>query len=209
MVLQGNMFTLETLIMIMKRCAFCLFFGIIVQWFTDSMIMAQTMEIPVKNQFSLFAKILTYDRNFTHRSGKQIVLGIIYQRTFRSSSAAKDEIISLIEISEGNVLGEIPLRYELIDVSSTIDLLESIGRLKINILYVTPLRAFSLDRISKITQSKKILTLTGVSQYAEEGLAVSLGIKNDRPQIVINLSSAKAEGADFSSNFLKLTRVIQ
>jgi hypothetical protein len=195
--------------MIMKRCAFSLIFGIIVQWFAAGMIMAQTMEIPVKNQFSLFAKILTYDRNFTNRSNKQIVLGIIYQRTFRSSSAAKDEIISILEVPEGNVLGEIPLRYELIDVSTVIDLRESIDRLNINIIYVTPLRAFSLDRISEITQSKKILTLTGVSQYAEEGLAVSIGIKNDRPQIIINLSSAKAEGADFSSNFLKLTRVIQ
>ncbi len=195
--------------MIMKRCAFILIFGIIVQWFAANMIMAQTMEIPVKNQFSLFAKILTYDRNFKNRSSKQIVLGIIYQRTFRSSSAAKDEIISILEAPEGNVLGEIPLRYELIDVSTVIDLRESIDRLNINIIYVTPLRAFSLDRISEITQSKKILTLTGVSQYAEEGLAVSIGIKNDRPQIIINLSSAKAEGADFSSNFLKLTRVIQ
>jgi hypothetical protein len=193
----------------MKRYALRLIYGFTFQWLVAGMIMAQTMDIPVKDQVSLFAKILTYDRNFTKRVGKQIVLGIIYQRTFRGSSAAKDEILSLLEIPEGHVLGEIPLRYELIDVSTTIDLRELFEHLNVNILYVAPLRAFDLDIITEAAESKKILTLTGVSQYAEEGLAVSIGTKNDRPQIIINLISAKAEGADFNSNFLKLTRVIQ
>lgn len=169
---------------------------------------AQTMDIPIKNQLVLFAKILTCDRNYPQRISNQMVIGIIYQKTFRSSSAAKDDFLSIWEISDGKILGENPSRYELIDVSTVDDLGKELDRLDINLMYITPLRAYNLEKILSASRSRKILTLTGVDRYVTEGLAVGIGIKNDRPQITINLSSAKAEGADFTSNFLKLTRVI-
>lgn len=39
--------------------------------------------------------------------------------------------------------------------------------------------------------------------------SVGIDLTGDRPDIVINLPAAKAEGADFDAQLLKLARVIQ
>jgi hypothetical protein len=77
------------------------------------------------------------------------------------------------------------------------------------LIYVAPLRAYDVTKISNLSKKLKILTLTGVNEYIDFGLSITIGVKGDKPQIIINLPSAKAEGADFSSQLLKLATVIE
>ena len=65
-----------------------------------------------------------------------------------------------------------------------------------------------IDNIIDISRREKIITLTGVPEYVNMGLAVGIDIRENRPQIVINMSAAKAEGADFSSQLLKLSKIV-
>ncbi len=44
--------------------------------------------------------------------------------------------------------------------------------------------------------------------YVNQRFAVGLEIKDQKPEIIINLSSTRAEGSDFSANLLKLCRII-
>jgi iron complex outermembrane receptor protein len=76
------------------------------------------------------------------------------------------------------------------------------GTLKL--LYGEAFRAPNVD----VSRAKKIMTLTGVPDYVELGLSVAIGIKGRKPQITINLPAAKAEGINFSSQLLKLAKVI-
>ena len=78
-----------------------------------------------------------------------------------------------------------------------------------DILYVAPLRAFDLEPIVRVSRDLKVTTLTGVSDYCEAGIAVGIGLKGERPEIIINLKGACAEGAGFSSRLLRLCKVVQ
>ena len=170
---------------------------------------AQEMPVPIKIQYELFLKILTYDRSFKKRVGDEIVIGIVYQRRFRISLNVKNELVEVIEKSSTKKLEEIPIRYVPIDLDDEPALTDAISRNSIDILYVAPLRALELKTITELSRQKQVMTLTGVPDYVKSGLAVGIGLKGKRPQIIINLPAAKAEGVDFRAQLLKVAKIIK
>ncbi len=168
---------------------------------------AQEVAVPVQAQFPLFMKILTFDRNLKKRSKKEIVIGIVYQKKFRASLTVAEELEAAVAGSSVRSVAGIPVRCVPIDVGDADDLMEEVSRNGVNTLYVAPLRALSVKTVATVSRAKQIVTLTGVTEYVASGLSVGIGEKEGRPQILIGLSSAKAEGADFSSQLLKLARV--
>lgn len=169
---------------------------------------AQYIEVPVEVQYPLLLKILTFDRNLKSRVGAELVLGVVYQGKYKASEQAKNLFIRQLQQSAINRVEGIPIRPTTIDLDQS-DLGAFITAEKVDLLYILPLRAYDLAQISQTSSSYKVLTLTGVPAYVEAGMAVGIGVKGDRPQIIINLSAAKKAGADFSSQILKLAKVIQ
>lgn len=169
---------------------------------------AQGMVVPVKLQLALFLKILPFDRNLKDRVGDEIVFAVLYQNNFGISYNAKEGLLKVVKESSIKKIEGIPFRFVLIDIEET-NLAEAITRDNVDILYITPLRAVEIEKITNLSRAQKIMTLTGVPDYVESGLAVGVGVKGEKPLIIINLKAAKAEGADFSSQLLKLAKVIE
>lgn len=60
------------------------------------------------------------------------------------------------------------------------------------------------------TSSKGVLSISGVTSYAEEGkVAIGLGVEGGKPKIIINMAQLKAEGHELSAELLKIAKVIQ
>jgi hypothetical protein len=76
------------------------------------------------------------------------------------------------------------------------------------VLYVSPLRGIDISDIIRVSRETGVTTITGVPRYVDEGIAIGLDLKADRPEIVVNLEGARAEGADFTAQLLKLARVV-
>ena len=169
---------------------------------------AQEIAVPVEVQVPLFLKILTYERNLEKRAGPEIVIGIIHQRKFRKSLVTRDQFISAVKKLPAPKIGNIPFSCVPIDLSDEVDLNKIISKEKIDLLYIAPLRATGLEPITAASRALQLTTLTGVPEYVESGLALGIGTRGGRPQILVNLSAAKAEGADFNSQLLKMARII-
>lgn len=165
----------------------------------------QEMPVPVSLQVRLFAKILAYDRSLQDTRGEGLSIGVLYQGRFRTSRGAKDQFVEAVSHAEVNGSG--PLRCVAIDVTESATIASAIDREAVDILYVTPLRAFDLAELAQISRAQDILTLTGVPDYVES-LAVGIGSKGGRPLILINQDAAKEEGANFSAELLKLAQLI-
>jgi DNA topoisomerase VI subunit B len=117
-------------------------------------------------------------------------------------------MLKVMRESSMKEIEDIPIRCMSIAMDET-DLASAISKRKVDILYITPVRAVGIDYITAISRAKKIVTLTGVPEYVEAGIAVGIGIKGEKPQIIINLPAAKAEGANFSSELLNLAKIIK
>ena len=164
----------------------------------------QEMPLPVKDQMPLFLKILSYDKNLSDR-GDEIVIGVLYQERYRASLLAKDEVLTVMKQFE-TVSGH-PIRLVPIDLDAQDALRTRLEEKDVNIVYVAPLRAFDLQRLTSLSRSHSILTLTGVPNYLGEGLSVSLDVQRNKPLILINLPASEAEGAKFHSQLLKFAQV--
>ncbi|MDP2207311.1 MAG: YfiR family protein [Bacteroidota bacterium] len=168
----------------------------------------QEMPVPVEIQIPLFKKILTFDRNLKTRAGNEIDIGVLFQKGFKLSSDVKNEFVTTASPTQDSIDG-LPVNIVALEYSDEPNLKSNLSKHNIDILYITPMRAVDLKMVSQLCQTHKILTITGVPQYIENGISVGLDIKAEKPQIIINLQSTKAEGADFSSKLLNLAKVIK
>jgi len=173
-----------------------------------SSLRAQDVRVPVEVQFDLFSKILIFDRNLHSRANGEIVFGIVYQSHHRASVDAAETFRDLLHRIPGNQLSGLPVRIVMIDLEKSKPLDKAIETNGLNILYVPPLRAFDIKTISTISRARKILTLTGVPDYSRSDLSVSVDSAGGKPQVLINLTAATAEGCDFSSKLLNLVTIV-
>lgn len=169
---------------------------------------SQEMPVPVKMQYPLLLKILTFDRQLKVRNPDEIVIGIVYQTKFRASLNAKNELLGAASDSKLRRIESMPVRCVSIDLDNT-TLKEALQDDPLSVLYIAPLRVTDMKEVAAFSRRNKVLTFTGVPDYVEAGVSVGIDTKGDRPLIIINLTSAKAEGSDFNAQFLKLAKVVQ
>ncbi|MEK7432708.1 MAG: YfiR family protein [Cyanobacteriota bacterium] len=167
---------------------FAMFFSLLIV----SSVFAETMPVPIKIQTALFLKILSYDRSIKN----DIKIGVL-------NGAYKADAIKSFQAISNEKIGS--FSFSVVEVSD----INSIKSKNIDVLYVTPDNKNKIDQINKITKSSGVLTLTGVPEYVEnQGLSVAVEIKDGKPKILVNVTSSKKEKRDFSSQLLKLCRVI-
>ncbi len=159
-------------------------------------------------QVPLFAKITTFDRNPASRGARELVIGILYQRKLRESLDVKEDFVKALEAIPERQIGGVSFRCVPIDWEGSKDISALLAEERIHILYVAPLRAVSIESLAAAVRTRGIRTWTGIPEYVNRGLALGIGVRGERPLILVNLTASRAEGADISSQLLSIARVI-
>jgi len=180
---------------------FLLFVGSAFSW-------GQEVRVPVDMQLELFSKVLIFDRNLRSRVNNEIIFGIVYQSLYRASLHAAEVFQESLDRLPGNKLCDLPVRVVMIDLEENKALDKAVLENRLNILYIAPLKAFDLKAISAISQAHKILTLTGVPDYLQSDISISIDSVGGKPKVLINLPAAISEGSDFSSKLLNLATLV-
>lgn len=162
---------------------------------------AQDMEVPVAVQIPLFLKVISFDRH--HAADQPLVFGIVFQSGYRASVEAKNEALLAIAAVAPAAPAVRPVAIDL-DRES---LPNALGGQRFSVVYVTPVRAISIGDIAAATSAARVTTFTGVPRFVALGLAVGVRLQGERPRLLINLPAARASGADFSAELLKLAQV--
>jgi hypothetical protein len=189
---------------VMKRS----FFMLMLSLSLTSGVRAQEMSVSLRVQHHLLMKVLAFDRSLVGRGSNELVVGLLYQSKVRFSQLVKEELMSIADTTS-DLMSNIVVHWFPIDISQGGDVRARIMKHHVDCLYVAPLRAVDMERIVTICRANKIRTMTGVSDYVEQGLAIGIGVDGEKPQIEVNLVAAKAEGADFTSQLLKVARIIE
>lgn len=191
-----------------KQNAKCFCVALFILLIYAGLIFPQSSGIPVNIQFQIFFKILSYDKKLDSRGSDGLKFLIVYQKKFRSSLAVHDDIRKMLDDYKFNDVEKIPLTFHFADIDE-ISLAESIAKDKINLVYFCPLRGIDIKEISLITRERDVLSFTDVPGYVGEGISVGLELINQKPRILINLSASKEEHADFSSQLLKISKIVE
>jgi len=171
---------------------------------------AQQMDAPAEIQIPLLFKILTFDRNLgTRAPGDDIVIAIVFQTGYRASMLARDQAMDALTLLKDSTISGHPVRWVAMELTSAAALQLALIHNRVDVIYVTPLRGVDLEAIMVPARAAAITTFTGVPSYVEQGLALGVGIARQRPQIIVNLFAARAEGSDFTSQLLRVSKVVE
>jgi hypothetical protein len=177
--------------------------------FSFSHLAGEETRVPFDLQAKLLLKILTFDRNLDKRADSAVVVGIVYKPGSEESEKARSEFSKALEKYSGKRVKGFPVSHISLKYVSRSDLAAEVKTHGVSVFYVTPGDSVYLKEIIKVARENSVLTATAVAKYVGNGISIGIGLKENKPEITINLSSTKAEACDFSSQLLKLARVIE
>jgi hypothetical protein len=167
---------------------------------------AQSVEVPVRLQVELLAKVAAYDRNFAERArGRAVVLIMV-----KPGDAASERVGEQIH-DELSVLGEVgglPHHEEMVSYSarrSVAALCRSYGAA---VLYLSVGLTEEMPSIASALAEQSILTAAVTATYVQKGSVLGFDAESGRPRLVVNLTQARRQKVAFKPELLKLARVI-
>jgi len=184
-----------------------IFFGLALLAARAPSLLAQGL--PASAQVPLILKVLTYDRQFEAKASPEVKIGIVYSPADADSSKATDAITGILNKFSGKTVKKLPIKYWTIEYVSPVRLEAVVEERGINVIYVSPGNDKNLEAIVRLSQAKKITTTTGVPDYVRKGIAVGIGSRRGKPQILINLEAAKSEGSEFDASLLRIATVVR
>jgi hypothetical protein len=167
------------------------------------------MPVPMDIQLPLLLKVLSADRQLRARAGDELVIGVFYQERYRASVSAMESIFEAAIKSLQAPLPDQTVRLIPVPIDGEPDWSSLIATLDLDVCYIAPLRAVSVAGLLSATKITQAISCTGVPEYVDSGVAFGFDTQGGKPQIVINVEAAKAEGIDFSSQLLKLARIVE
>lgn len=168
---------------------------------------AQDMLVPVELQLSIFVKVLTFDRAVEESPDPELVIGVLYQSRVRESDVARDQMLSEVAEINAEIHGR-RLRAVAISAGTPAALERALVHNKVDVLYLTPLRAVDISGYTAVTRRNAVLTVTGMPQFVIDGASVGVGLAGSRPKIIINSEAARMEGSRLQARLLKLAEIV-
>lgn len=170
---------------------------------------AHAEELPATLRASLMVRILAYDRRMGSRPPPH-TLAILHQEGDARSARGGQELGAALEAAaRGRTSAGQPMRVLRIGFRNAPQLQEELARAGVVALYACEGLEASSEAISRVTRQLSILSITGSEAQLHRGLAIALSRKGTSPVILVNLSAARAEGADLDAGLLSLSQLVE
>lgn len=161
--------------------------------------------VPAEVQVPLFARILAYDRALAAREGVVLVGVLVQDRHPASVDLGREVLAAWAALAKD--ASALPLRAIEVRLSGGEDLAEVFRQAELQAVYVTPLRALEVEEVAAAAVATSVVTLTAVPDYVSRGVAIGVSLRDNKPEILVNLRASTAQGADLDSRLLGLARV--
>jgi hypothetical protein len=166
---------------------------------------AQQPQLPAELQLALLTKVLSFDRHAAF--GSELVIAVPFQPAYPASVRYRDAWLRAARAAQTDDVGG--ARVRVIAVPLTPDLSEALRRQGADLVVLGPLRAVDVAELAERLRAAGIRTAATVAEYGSGSTAVQLLLRDGRGHIVINHALARREGADFSSQLLRVAEVVQ
>lgn len=167
--------------------------------------LSDEMEVPVDRQVPLLARVLSFDRSLAGSS--PLVVAVVYQDQNRQSRQTYEAVLRAVA-SEGLTVQGRPVRVAAVPLTEVGTAAQGLRRARADVAYVAPLRGIDVAALARAASSGGVRTVTGVRRYVEDGVAVGIGLRDGRPEILLHRRAASAAGADFSARLLQLVTLV-
>ena len=63
-----------------------------------------------------------------------------------------------------------------------------------------------LSEVIDYTATHKIISITGLTELVPKGITLGIGVYDNKPKVLLNLTSSEAEGVDWNPMILKISK---
>lgn len=169
---------------------------------------AAAEDVPGQRQASILTRALAYDRNMKERAGDAVVVGIVYRAGNSASEAAAADLYQAFRGLEKFAVHGLPFRTVRIAFDGAASLRNSIRSDGVDAVYVCPGLEPDVEAIAQVSQERKIISMGSREEHVTQALAIGVFVIAGKPTILLNLAASKREGAAFSSDLIRLAKVI-
>jgi hypothetical protein len=163
----------------------------------------------VERQATILARAFGYEYTLKTRAGDSVVLGVLYKaKDPQSEGMADDWLRAFRALSSVKVQG-LPFSAVKVPFENSAGLRASVQSQHIEIIFVCDKLDGDIAAIKELSHSKKLLTVAGKIDYLQAGLTLGVFADADRNSIQVNLGAARDEGVSFSSDLLRLAKIVK
>jgi hypothetical protein len=165
--------------------------------------------LPPSFQAVLLLKALAYDQALKTRtpSGTVRIL-VLFRGDAPASRDTADAVLEALRQAAPAGVGGLTLEARALAFTSLPALEAALLAPKATALWVAPELADQLPGLEVISRRHAVLTAGSGEAAARAGLTLGLASKGGKPQLFVNLGSARAEGVRLDSGLLRLAQVI-
>lgn len=194
---------------ILNTLKYLLIIVLITIGFMPTSVSSDNGDVPVELQAKLLLTALTYDKSLDRGEDETLHIGLLYFPDVNKSKKEALEFYKVLESYKDKKVRGLNINTMLFAYNGCNSLKSKVSVEHIDVLYIGKAKKEVVKDVIKVTQSNKVLSLTSAASYVSMcGISMAVGLKENKPKIYLNLSSTKAEGADFSAKFLRVVKIV-
>jgi hypothetical protein len=167
---------------------------------------AQSLEVPVRLQAALLARVVEYDRSFAARAGARVLVFIVLRPGNADSERVGEQI--RLELGALSQIGGLPHSEEIVPYGSAHKLAERVIQRAPAILYLSAGLGDEVSAIAQALDGISILSVGVSASYVSRRAVLGFDAASGRPQLLVHLGQARRQQISFRSELLKLARII-
>ena len=186
---------------------------ICILFFTPSIARADNSALPGSVFTAVMLKALSYDRNIDRQVKDKIVIGVVSASDDTAGQGfANDVKANILKVQATYLLKGKPLDADLVTLDKTFDKAKFEDQLKqanVSVLVVAVSDSASVGNILEATKELQVNSICGIPGCAKSGVGLEIVQNDNKPKLLSNLDSLKAEGSDYNSKFLAMCEAVK
>jgi hypothetical protein len=167
------------------------------------------LEVPPDRQVLILTRALAYDSELPARAGKDISIGILTRPGHAASEAMGTAMLKAFKILANVKIQGLSLVVRPLSFTTAAALGSAVVSHAIDAIYVCAGLEADLPAISEVTRKRHVISFGSSEDQVTRGLALGVFPVEARPTIVLNLTAARSEGASFTSELLRIAKVLK
>jgi hypothetical protein len=158
---------------------------------------------------AILARALSYDYGLKGRAGDSLTVAVLYRPGNSVSESSADVLFRLFKALEGVKVQGLSLGVTKLAYDGAEKFRAVTGMQGIDVVVVPDGMDGEVAAIREICRDKKLLSVGEKMSFLEAGLTLGVIDVDGKLTIVVNLTAAPLESVSFSSELLKLAKVIR
>jgi hypothetical protein len=165
--------------------------------------------LPVERQVLILTRALAYDENLAQRAGDEFVVAVLSRAATAGADPTADAATKAFKNLGGVKIHGLPVRAVRVPYINGTTLAAAVDREGIDALYLCPGVDGDVAAVLEVSRRRKVITMASKEEQVNKGVALGVFNVDNKPTIFVNLAGSKAEGAAFTSDLLRLAKVIR